>query len=335
MKYSILDQSPIISGSNASESLHATLELAVAADKWGYHRFWVAEHHSHVGLAGSCPEILISRLLGMTDRLRVGSGGTLLSHYSPLKVAETFSMLCHLYPGRVDLGLARGLITEDHLSLVLRGAADETAYEQKVRELINFMSDEFPHDHASKAISINRPSHQPPVWILSSGRRGAATAAGMGLPLAYAHFTAGDTDLLSRYRKFYRPSSQNPDPYVMLCLAVSCAETVAEAEANADVAVFWYLQIRARKNVAIPTLQSTTENLERSFASDAVRVGRERIVSGTPNMVLDNVHRLAAQHQADEVMLLTVSPTNEARMMSYELLASEFNATSVNTMSIA
>ena len=212
MRLSVLDQSPVPEGASPGDALHNSIDLAVHADRLGYHRYWVAEHHNMEGLAGSSPEILIGQIAAATERIRVGSGGVMLSHYSPYKVAENFRVLDALHPGRIDLGLGRAPGSDQRTAHALaRGGVPLSVeyYPSLVQEVLHFLYDELPADHALGGVRA-RPlgTTHPEVWLLASSADSAGLAAHIGLPLGWAHFIAGGgAEVVTAYRAQYRPSS--------------------------------------------------------------------------------------------------------------------------------
>src|SRR5712691_7329363 len=219
-RLSVLDQSPISEGSTGAEALHNTLDLARLADELGYHRYWVAEHHGTPMLACASPEVLIGPIAAGTERIRVGSGGVMLPHYSPLKVAENFSILSGLYPGRIDLALGRAPGTDQLATFALqrdrRQAAPDDFPEQLV-ELLGYLEDNLPPNHPFARLSaLPGLPEKPEVWLLGSSPQSAIWAAELGLPYAFGDFfTPKGPRIVQLYRERFQPAPGRPEPYVM------------------------------------------------------------------------------------------------------------------------
>src|SRR4051794_15901621 len=211
---SVLDQSPIPDGLTAADALANTLDLARAADRLGYTRYWLAEHHNTRGLAGSAPEVLAARVAAETRTLRVGSGGVMLPHYSPLHVAEQFRVLASLYPGRIDLGIGRAP-GGDPLSAGALRAGVETPFPHAVQDLIGWVEERLDPRHPFAAVRATPvPGEPPEIWMLGSSDYGAAVAAVLGLPYSFAHFInpALGPDVVSMYRERFKPSPRLAQP---------------------------------------------------------------------------------------------------------------------------
>jgi len=237
IKLSVLDQSPVSEGFTPADALQNTIELARLADKVGYERYWIAEHHAIVTLASPAPEILIARLGAETSGMRIGSGGVLLPHYSPLKVAENFRMLHALYPGRIDLGIGRAPGSGGLEAFALRRDRSDRIqnddFEAQLVELLAFLHHEFPPEHpfARIKVSPDMPG-APEVWLLGSSSWSSSVAAKLGLPYAFAHFiTPEDTSMcLENYRSNFQRSKYLDHPRAIVSPGVICADTEAEAK---------------------------------------------------------------------------------------------------------
>ncbi|HEU5284144.1 MAG TPA: LLM class flavin-dependent oxidoreductase, partial [Burkholderiales bacterium] len=235
LRLSILDQSPIISGHTPAQAVHATLELAEAADRLGYHRYWLAEHHAMRGLADPCPEILLGQLGARTRRIRIGTGGVLLPYYSALKVAEVFRMLEALFPGRVDLGIGRAPGGSVLTAKAMNAEAflGEDRFPTQVQEVVGYLDDTLPPEypyHAVKAMPAGDTS--PEVWLLGSSDYSGALAAYLGLRFAFAHFISahGGDSVMRAYREQFQGSFRERRPCSMLAVFAICAPSDEEAE---------------------------------------------------------------------------------------------------------
>src|ERR1700680_2436795 len=237
MKLSVLDQSPVPAGFTPADALRNTIHLARAADSLGYERYWIAEHHAIEALASPAPEILIARVAAETSGIRVGSGGVLLPHYSPLKVAEVFRMLHALYPGRIDLGVGRapgsGGLEAFAMQRDRSKRLEASDFTEQLTELLAFLHHDFPPEHPFRRIKVSpEMPGAPEVWLLGSSAWSAAAAAQFGVAYAFAHFIGPAQTLppLAHYRANFRPSKFLQEPRVILTLGVVCADTEAEAE---------------------------------------------------------------------------------------------------------
>jgi luciferase family oxidoreductase group 1 len=326
VRLSILDQSPIVSGHTPAQAIHATLELARAADRLGYHRYWLAEHHATKGLADPCPEILLGQVAATTSRIRVGTGGVLLPYYSPLKVAEVFRMYEALFPERIDLGIGRApggnLLTARAMNA--DAFAGEDRFPTQVQETVGYMNDALPPDypfHAVKAMPAGPTS--PEVWLLGSSDYSGSLAAYLGLRFSFAHFISahGGPAVMRSYRGDFRPVYRDEQPYCMVAAFVICAPTQAEAERLAASIDLRRLQMTRGEDEPIATVD---EALARPY-TDAERAiiekERARAVIGTPEQVKQRLLALQEQFQADEIMIITITGDYASRLRSYRLLA--------------
>ena len=325
-RLSILDQSPIPSNRSASEALHATLELAHAAEGWGFHRYWLAEHHGLLGLADPCPEILLTRIAGMTEKIRVGTGGIMLPYYSPFKIAEQFRMLCALFPDRIDLGVGRAPGGDRLTAQAMSGGSYNSAddFPQQVFDMVQYLDGGLPENHPFARVTVQPKSdHSPQVWILGSSDFGGALAAHLGLRFTFAHFinAQGGDQVTRAYREQFRPSPRETKPYSMVAVFVICGETEADAEAAASSMDLRRLQMDYGLNTPIPTRE---EALGRTYSDEEkarMQFHRARSVIGTPDKVCARLRDIQVQFAADELMIITVTGDYESRLHSYELLA--------------
>lgn len=317
----ILDQSPIVHGASPAAAVAATIELARRADELGYHRYWLAEHHALASLADPVPEVLLARLTGETSRIRLGSGGVMLPHYSAFKVAEAFRMLEALAPGRIDLGVGRAPGGTRLVSAAL-GSNDPEEFPLQVRDLVGYLEHlAIQENPFSALVAMPAGESAPDVWILGSSDYGAMLAAHFGLPYSYAHFIGGDFPEITRaYRERFQPSARCAAPYVMVTLAAIVAPTDDEAERLAQPALL--SRLRRHRGITGP-LPSVEEALAYSWTQqerDEVALTR-RILTGSPATIAARLEELARAYAADELMIVTLAPTYETRLRSYELLA--------------
>lgn len=329
---SVLDQSPVRAGGTAREALLATVELARAADRLGYSRYWLAEHHNSNTLASASPEVLIPVVAGATERIRVGSGGVMLTHYSALKVAEQFRMLETLFPGRIDIGLGRAPGSDGHTANALRhgpGALPLEAYPSQVADLIAYMGDTIPEGHRFRGIrAIPAGDSMPAPWLLGSAYDSAQFAAQLGIGFAFAQFISpdGGQKVVQAYRDQFRPSALLAEPRVIIGTPALCADTEAEAHRIGMSRHLMRLRrAEGRPSNGIPTIE---EALGTSFIDpelDYIRYQQSLTVEGDPEQVREGLLALAAEYEVDELMIVTITHDYAHRIRSYELLAGAFN----------
>jgi len=340
MRLSILDQSPVISGHSARDALAATLELAQAAEELGYERFWLAEHHGLLSLADPCPEVLLARIGSITRRIRIGTGGILLPYYAPFKVAEQFSMLEGLFPGRIDLGIGRAPGGDMKTARALSGSTTGGSYNaaeffpQQVMELVALLDGTLRPDHPHAEVVLQpQVDTAPQVWILGSSDYGGALAAHLGLRFAFAHFINphGGEQVARAYRAGFKAApgaahsrgAVSPEPWHAIALFCICAPSQSEADAMAMAVDTRRLQMAYGINAPIPSVAEARARLAHLSERDRSVIERERprAIIGTPDLVADRAAELAELYAADEVIVLTVAPDYQARLRSCELLA--------------
>lgn len=330
-RLSVLDQSPVREGGTGSQALRETIDLARLADELGYHRYWVAEHHGGAMLAGPSPEVLIGPIAAATSRLRVGSGGVMLPHYSPLKVAESFSVLAGLFPERIDLGLGRAAGTDPLTTYALqrdrRHAAPDDFPEQLV-ELLAYLNASFPEGHRLGHLAAlpGRPE-SPEPWLLGSSPQSAIWAAQLGLPYAFADFiNPGGADVAADYRARFEPSERHRHPQTAVAAWVLCADTEEEAQRLAASHRMAFTMLRRGRLIPVPPVEKALRFLEaEGQPRDAAHVPGRRAIVGAPGKVRAQVEELADAYRADEVIVVTITHDHAARRHSYELLADVFD----------
>jgi luciferase family oxidoreductase group 1 len=327
---SVLDLSPVIAGSSGAVSLRNSIDLAQLADRLGYARYWVAEHHNLPSVASSAPEIMIGQIAAATTHLRVGSGGVMLPNHAPLMVAERFKVLEALFPGRIDLGLGRAPGTDPVTSYALRRRQDDANADdflERFQELILFERRGFPPDHPFNAVhAMPKDIALPPIWLLGSSDYSAQLSAMVGLGFAFAHHFS-DHDAIGPmlgYREQFKPSATLARPHAILGCAVVCADSDEEAERLATtIDLNW---VRRARGEYLP-LASPEEALAYPYAAvdrERIRRRRERLFVGTPATVLARLKPLIEATKADELMITTMIYDHAARRHSYELLAQAF-----------
>lgn len=349
MKLSIIDQSPVPAGYTPADALRNTIELAQLAERLGYERYWIAEHHAIEALASPAPEILIARLGAETSQIRIGSGGVMLPHYSPMKVAEVFRVLHALYPDRIDLGVGRapgGTPLESYALWRTRGEHPQSDdFGQQLVELLAFLNRTFPANHPFNRIKLSpEMPGGPEVWLLGSSMWSASAAAQLGLPYAFAHFIDPvPTRLaLEHYRAYFRPGNHGlSQPRTILAVGALCADTQEKAERLISSARLFRRRIRRGEVGPIPTPEEAIGELDKSspelsdqslrpLASSFVEEGQgegsefPRYIVGAPESVRDKLLDIASVLQADELMIVTVMHGHRERKYSYQLMADAF-----------
>lgn len=320
LKLSILDQSVAVEGRSHADSIQATLALAQKAESWGYHRFWVSEHHSHPTIVGSAPEVLMAAIAARTSRIRIGSAGVMLPHYASLKVAEQFRVLDALAPGRIDLGVGRAPGSDQRTSRLLNpNPRSSDNFPRQVQELMVWTNNETAYGVQAFPSSPTAPT----VWMLGSSDYGAQLAAELGLPYAFAYFITDGQGLeqaLDLYRRSYKPSEAHPMPKALLCVWALAADTEAEG---------WRLfQSRARarmdRNLGHNSALLSPENAIREWTPSEERALALLCAGafvGTGEQVVSKLQTLADKHDVDEVAVITWTHDPAAQARSYELLA--------------
>ena len=329
MRLSVLDQSPVISGHTPREAVQETIRLVKAADALGYHRYWLAEHHSIAALADPCPEILLSRVAAETTRIRVGTGGILLPYYSPLKVAEQFRMLEALYPGRIDLGVGRAPGGDQATALAMGEGRYPGAehFPEQVQYLVAYLDGTIPADHPYAGVKVQPAGPTAPeIWLLGSSDYSGALAAQLGLPFAFAHFISADGgDVVMReYKQRYRPSTREPKPRALLCAHVIAAPTMEEAERLSASISLRRLNMDYGVNAPVPNHDEAHAYPYTDADRRRIAYHRRRVVLGTPAAVRDQLLSMQETFQADELMVITITGDYGTRITSYELLAEAF-----------
>ena len=325
----VLDQSPVISGHAPAQAVAETIALAALADRLGYHRYWLAEHHAVAALADPCPEILAARVAAGTTRIRVGTGGVLLPYYSPLKVAEVFRMLEALYPGRIDLGIGRAPGGDMRTAQALSNGpyADADRFPQQVRDLVGFLDGSLSSDNPYAAVRAQpQGESSPEVWLLGSSDYSGWLAAQVGLRFAFAHFInpRGGDAVCRAYKERYRASAREPAPVSLLCVFVICAETAAEAERLAASVDLRRLHMATGIEALVPTLEEAESYVYTERERRYVLEQRSRLVHGSPEEVRGKLEALCEQYAADELMIITITGDYASRRRSYELVAEAF-----------
>jgi len=330
MKLSVLDQSPVSEGMTPAEALQNTIELARLADRLGFERYWIAEHHAINALASPAPEILLARVGAETRGIRIGSGAVLLPHYSPLKVVEAFRVLHALYPGRVDLGVGRAPGGTGLDAYALRRDRERQPpddFPRQLIELLTFLHGGFPADHPFSQIKISPAMPgSPEVWLLGSSLWSASAAAQLGLPYAFAHFIDQNPTraAIEHYRSHFIAQEKGAKPRVILALGAICAETDEEADYLLSSARLFRRRIRQGDLRPIPTPENAMRELGPARDSTPMEGEWPRYIVGNPETVRGKLIDMASVLNLDELMIVTIVHSHRARMRSHELLAEAF-----------
>lgn len=339
---SVLDLVTVGQGRTATQALRTGVEIAKLTESRGFHRYWVAEHHSMPGVASSSPAVILAHIAAHTDRIRLGSGGVMLPNHAPLVIAEQFGTLEAMAPGRVDLGLGRAPGTDGAAAAALRrsdrlneGADD---FPQQLSELIRFLDDDFPDGHPYARIhAVPGPvqatadggvqsAHRPPVWLLGSSGFSARLAGTLGLPFAFAHhFSAQNTiPALDLYRSSFRPSAVLDAPYALIGVSALAADDEREARRQVLTGALSMVRLRTGRPGLIPSPEEAAaydfSPMEREFVDGWLA----NVVHGTADEVRTGLDDLAKRTGADELMITANAHGGDARLRSYELIADAY-----------
>jgi len=324
---SVLDQTPVPEGSTGGDAMRNTLDLARLADELGYRRYWLAEHHNGPLLAGPSPEVLIGPVAMATERIRVGSGGVMLPHYSPLKVAENFSVLAGLFGDRIDLGIGRAPGTDPMTTFALQRDRRQAApddFPDQLAELLALLEQRIPPGHPFAGLST-LPGHPnvPQAWLLGSSPQSAFWAADLGLPYAFADFINQDgAGIATDYQRRFDPGVRLAAPRTAVACWALAAETEEEAWRLTASSRMAMSMLRRGRLIAVPPVEQALHFLESE--GEPVIGGSRRITAGTPDQVRAGLETVAQQYGADEVIVVTITYDHGARRRSYELLAEAF-----------
>ncbi|OLN21654.1 hypothetical protein BTO30_13625 [Domibacillus antri] len=326
MKVNILDQSPISEGKTAEEALRETVELSQHAEKLGYSRFWVSEHHDTTTLAGSSPEVLLSYMAAKTNTIRLGSGGVMLTHYSAYKVAENFRVLSGLAPGRIDLGVGRapGGMPRASFALSEGRKRDSARYPEQIDDVLAYLHDQpVPYIYNGvRATPIVQKA--PELWMLGSNLSSAVLAAEKGLPYTFARFINGDEgrEVLKEYRDQFQPSAYLDQPKSMAAVFVICADTDEEADflaGSLDLSLM--MSAQGIPSNGTPSPEKAAAYSYNQYEKVHVEENRKRMIVGGPKTIRAELVRLQEEFETDELMAVTILYDFEKKKRSFELLA--------------
>jgi luciferase family oxidoreductase group 1 len=326
---SVLDQAPIPEGVDGGVALRNSVELAQHAESLGYHRYWVAEHHATPALACGSPEVLIGPIAMATRQIRVGSGGVMLPHYSPLKVAESFTMLSAMFPDRIDLGIGRAPGTDQATAVALqrdRRSRLPDDFPEQLEELLGYFGDErAPKTRLSQRRVIAGLPHTPVTYLLGSSPMSGHWAAQYGLPYVFADFISPTgVEIAARYRELFQPSEHLAEPKVIIAAWAICADTDEEARRLASSFHMLMILLHRRQLIAVPPVEKAIAFLESEGQTPGVLPPGRRAIVGSPTTVKEGLAALAQAYGAHEVMIVNIMHDHAARKRSYELIAEQF-----------
>ena len=332
LKLSILDQSPVhesdsrLRGNDGADALRHTIELARRAEEWGYHRFWVAEHHGSGSVMGSSPEVLVSHLLAHTSRIRVGSGGVMLQHYSPYKVAENFNVLASLAPGRVDLGIGRGPGGLPRSTAALRRGDGEPSMNlaEKLGELRRFLNNELEPEHPLYGLQASPlPPRPPDLFLLGTTRSSGDMAAELAMPYVFALFLNNDEDEMAEAVRRYQggfDQGNGVKPRTMLALPIIVADTDEEAARHAAMIQVVRITLDSGRTLTVGSVGAGEEFGKQSGEGYKITVRQAGVVHGALESVRRQLHEMRQKYGADEIIAVTAIDSFEKRLRSFELL---------------
>ena len=351
MKLGVLDQVPIREGGSVIQALQETFQLAQAADRLGYTRYWLAEHHNTGSLACTAPEIIIPQVAARTQRIRVGSGGVMLPHYSSFKVAEVFRLLDTLYPGRIDVGIGRAPGSDGRTARALAhgpGSLGLEHFPEQLADLAGFLNDDLPEAHPFHGVRAAphpandadlQPGRATPLelWLLGSSNVGGVYAAEQGWAFSFAQFISpeGGEDIVRNYKARFQPSPAWSKPVASLGVSVTCAETDEEAEELSWSRWFWRIKSNRGVRGGIPSPQAAHDFDYSPAELEYIEYMKTRSVYGSPAHVRDKLEEMGRVYDVDEFIVLTITYDFDARIRSYELLAEEFGIPSESAAATA
>lgn len=322
IKFSILDLAQITVGGSPAESFQHSVDLAQHAEKWGYHRYWLAEHHNMPGIASSATSVVIGYVANATKTIRVGSGGIMLPNHSPLVIAEQFGTLEAMYPGRIDLGLGRAPGSDQQTAVALRRDPRNQGqdFPEQLAELRMYLN---PASRNNRVRAIPGEGQDIPIWLLGSSGFSAVLAAELGLPFSFAsHFSPENMQLaLARYRQYFKPSEVLDGPHVMVAVNVYAADTMEEAQRIATSHQQQFLNLIRNTPGQLPPPVDSMENLWSEYEKSLVMKQLQNTIIGTHEEVKKRLENLAQNTNADEIIIATTTYNHQARLRSFEMVA--------------
>jgi luciferase family oxidoreductase group 1 len=330
LRLSVLDQTPVPEGTTAAQALRDSVDLARRSERLGFHRYWLAEHHGGGLVAGPSPEVLIAAIAGATEQMRVGSGGVMLPHYSPLKVAESFGVLAGLFPGRIDLGIGRAPGTDPvtmHFLQRDRSGRPLDDFPEQLAELLAYYDRSFPADNPLARLADNLPGEPeaPEPWLLGSSEESAFWAGELGLPYSFADFiNPRGPQIAEMYREAFVPGRRLERPRLAIGVRALVAESDQEARRLASSWRMAFDLLRRGRPGPVPPPEKAERYLELHAEQLLPGAGDPDRLTGTPDKVRAEIEQTAAAYGAEEAIVVTIAHDHDARRRSYELLAAEF-----------
>jgi luciferase family oxidoreductase group 1 len=325
---SVLDQSPVRKGVTARRAIEETTLLAQEAERLGYHRFWVSEHHNTTSLAGSTPEILIAHLANHTKTLRIGSGGIMLPNHSALKVAESFRLLEVMHPNRIDLGMGRAPGTDRITASMLNPSNNwsEQDFMEQLRELQHYLHDTSDGGIQAKIKAIPISETVPAQWLLSSSGQSAVFASHFGLGFSFAHFINphGGPQAVQYYRDHFKPSVDLSKPVDNVAFFVFCSEDEEKVRQQEALMSYRFLQLEKGGGLTSTGWDDIKHLTYTAAEQERINANKPRMIYGTPDVIKERLSKLADDYDVEELMAVTISEHFEDRIKSYQLLAEMF-----------
>ena len=335
MKVSVLEQSVSVEGKPQQTTIQDSIDLAKKAEKLGYHRFWVSEHHNHPTIVGTAPEILMAAIACNTSSIRIGSAGIMLPHYSPLKVAEQFRVLEAIAPNRIDLGLGRAPGSDGRTALALNPNSrnDSEHFPSNVRDLMSWVSNEkLIEGHPFRHLIAQPTSNtSPEIWMLGTSNYGAQLAAYLGIPYCFAHFITdgqGLKEALDIYRSEFRPSEKFPKPIVNVCMWALTANTNDEAKYLFSSRAAWKIGRNYGQLGPITDPDNALNIINDNNWDEQFETMYQNSIVGDPEVTKNKIYKLVKENKIEEITILTWCHNENSRVKSYELFANEFELSS-------
>jgi len=336
LKLSILDQSPIGDNETAEEAFRHTVELVRKAEELGYYRFWVSEHHDSDHVVGSSPEVLMSYLLAQTKRIRIGSGGVMLQHYSPYKVAENFNVLSSLAPGRIDLGIGRapGGLPRSTRALQHGEAAQAVKpLEEKLEELVQHLHRKLPHEHPLYGVRATpHPEQTAALYLLGTSPSSAQLAASLGIPYVFAQFINGDAAVIRDAVQTYRSQFKTgviAKPQPLIAVSVIVTDTDEEAKELAVDSKHVKIQLASGRTINVKSLEAAEEYGRQTDEPFTVEVKDSPIIHGSKETVRRQLLELQREYDVEELIIVASMKGFDKRLRAYELLHEAFSGLTV------
>jgi luciferase family oxidoreductase group 1 len=333
---SVLDLAPVGDGFTPADALSHSVDLVALAERRGYRRHWVAEHHNMPGIASSSPAVLLAHLAAASETIRVGAGGVMLPNHASLVVAEQFGTLEALHPGRIDLGIGRAPGTDPVTAAALRrvdvNALGADDFPEQLRDLLAFFEGTHP-----RIVAVPGRGYRPALWMLGSSDYSAQVAGLLGLPFSFAHHFASANTLpaVAAYRETFRPSDELDRPYVMIAVPVICAETTEHAQWLAGPSRLSFVRLRQGRPATLPTPEEAAAYTFTPMEREIARGWKAPLILGDPPTVRAGLDALAAATGADELMITTMVHGHADRLRSYELVADAWARASSNTVGVS